>query len=419
MDLPFLLALKVAASASIGLLIGLERQWAHKEAGIRSFVIASLLGTLAWLISPAFAVVEVGMIGVIIVLVNVYSLRNNQPLEITTSLALVVTNALGVLVGNGFFFLAFACAIVVTALLSWKTELVAFTSKLTGAEIRGTLLMAFIAAVVYPLLPDGYIDPWMLINPRSIWFTVIVVSALNFLNYVLLRQFGMKGMRYSAILGGLINSAGVSILLGEQLKDDPDAAETVPPNLLLADCSMIFRNGVLVAIFSWAGGPAASIATLLVLGPMMVIAALLALLSLLRVAKKNQLSSHPLPLRSPLDLRSVFLFSVLFFSLTVLSGVGQRFFGAVGFLVVVVIGALASAASSAVLVGMQVHRHLIPPGVAAMALFLASVVGLVENVIIVYTVTRNRALGLRLSLLTLPILLAGGLALAVVLVFGW
>ena len=54
-----------------------------------------------------------------------------------------------------------------------------------------------------------------------------------------------------------------------------------------------------------------------------------------------------------------------------------------------------------------------------MAIFLASGVGLVENVVIVYTVTRNRALSLRLSLLTLPILLAGGLALAVVLVFGW
>ena len=251
MEPPFLLAVKVAASAGIGLLIGLEREWAHKEAGIRSFAIASLLGTLAWLVSPTLAVMEVAMIGVVIVLVNVYSLRNNQPLEITTSLALVVTNILGVLVGGGFFFLAFACAIVVTALLSWKTELVAFTNKLTVAEIRGTLLMAFIAAVVYPLLPEGYIDPWRLINPRSIWFTVIVVSALNFLNYVLLQQFGMKGMRYSAILGGLVNSAAVSILLGEQLKDDPDAAKTLPSNLLLADCSMLFRNGVLVAIFSW------------------------------------------------------------------------------------------------------------------------------------------------------------------------
>jgi uncharacterized membrane protein (DUF4010 family) len=419
MELPVLLAVKVAASAGIGLLIGLERQWAHKEAGIRSFAIASLLGTLAWLVSPTLAVMEVAIIGVIVVLVNVYSLRNNEPLEITTSLALVATNILGILVGGGFFFLAFACAIVVTALLSWKTELVSFTSKLTVAEIRGTLLMAFIAAVVYPLLPEGYIDPWKLINPRSIWFTVVVVSALNFLNYVLLRQFGMKGMRYSAILGGLVNSAAVSILLGEQLKSDPDAAQTLPANLLLADCSMLFRNGALVAIFSWPAGPAASIATLLVLGPMMVVAALLALVSILRAAKKKQPSSHPLPLTSPLDLRSVLRFSVLFFSLTVLSGLGQRLFGAVGFLIVVVVGALASAASSAVLLGVQVQRHLLSPGTAAMAIFLASGVGLLENVVIVYTVTRNRTLNLRLSLLTLPILLAGGLALAVVLVFGW
>jgi uncharacterized membrane protein (DUF4010 family) len=419
MDPRFLLAEKVAASAGIGLLIGLEREWAHKDVGVRSFTIAALLGTLAWLVSPTFALVEVGVVGVIIVLVNVYSLWNKHPLEITTSLALAGTNVLGVLIGNGFFFLAFACAIVVAALLSWKTELVTFTSKLTVAEIRGTLLMAFISAIIYPLLPQGYIDPWRLVNPRSIWFTVIVVSALSFLNYVLLRQYGMKGMRYSAILGGLVNSAAVSILLGQQLKGNPEAAETVPSNFLLADLAMILRNGALVAIFSWAAGPEASIATLLVLGPMMLISALLALFSLLRAAKKNQQTSQPFPLRSPLDLRSVLRFGVLFFSLTVLSGVGELFFGAVGFLLVVVVGALASAASSAVLVGTHVSGHLIAPGTAVMALFFASVVGLVENVVIVYTVTRNRAIGVHLSLLTLPIILAGGLALALTLLFGW
>ncbi|GAC1636020.1 MAG: hypothetical protein NVS4B7_21920 [Ktedonobacteraceae bacterium] len=340
-------------------------------------------------------------------------------MEITTSLAFAATNVLGILIGGGLFFLAFTCAIVVTALLSWKTELITFTSKLTVPEIRGTLLMAFISAVVYPVLPPGYIDPWRLINPRSIWFTVIVVSALSFLNYVLLRQYGMKGMRYSAILGGLVNSAAVSILLGQQLKGDPEAAATVPSNFLLADLAMIFRNGALVAIFSWAAGPAASIATLIVLGPMMVITAILALLSLLRSARKNQQSSHPIPLRSPLDLRSVLRFGVLFFLLTVLSGLGELFFGAIGFLIVVVVGALASAASSAVLVGTHVLRHLISPGSAALAIFFASVVGLVENVVIVYTVTRNRTVGLRLSLLTLPIILTGSLALALALFFGW
>ncbi|HEV2661171.1 MAG TPA: DUF4010 domain-containing protein [Ktedonobacteraceae bacterium] len=416
---PFLLAEKVAASAAIGLLIGLEREWAHKDVGVRSFALATLLGTLAWLLSPTFAVVEVGVVSIIIVLVNVYALQNHQPLEVTTSLALATTNVLGVLVGSGSFFLAFACAVVVTALLSWKTELVTFTSKLSVTEIRGGLLMAFISAVIYPLLPKGTIDPWHLINPRSIWFTVIVVSALSFLNYVLLRLYGAKGMRYSAILGGLVNSAAVSLLLGQQLRGDPDALEEVAANFLLADLSMIFRNGALVAIFSWAAGPEAAIAMLLVLGPMMVVVAILAFVSLLRSGKKNQPSSRPLPLRSPLDLRSVLRFAVLFFSLTILSGIGELLFGAVGFLLVVVVGALASAASSAVLVGTHVLQHSITPGAAALAIFFASLVGLMENVLIVTTVTHNRAAGIRLLLLTLPIVLIGGIALGLNLFLGW
>jgi uncharacterized membrane protein (DUF4010 family) len=415
----FLLAEKVVASAAIGLLIGLEREWAHKDVGVRSFTLAALLGTLAWLLSPSFAAIEVGVVIIIIVLVNVHALLHHQPLEVTTSLALAATNVLGVLIGNGLFFLAFACAIVVTALLSWKTELVTFTSRLTVTEIRGGLLMAFISAVIYPLLPRGTVDPWHLINLRSIWFTVIVVSALSFLNYVLLRLYGAKGMRYSAILGGLVNSAAVSILLGQQLKGDPNALDEVAANFMLADLSMIFRNGALVAIFSWAAGPEATVAVLLVLGPMIVVAAILSFISLLRSGKKNQAASRPLPLRSPLDLRSVLRFAILFFSLTILSGVGELLFGAIGFLLVVVVGALASAASSAVLVGTHVLQHQIPAGTAALAIFFASLVGLIENVVILATVTHNRPAAIRLFLLTLPMVLVGGAALALNLLLGW
>lgn len=42
MEPHFLLAEKIAASAGIGLLIGLERGWAHKDVGVRSFAIAAL-----------------------------------------------------------------------------------------------------------------------------------------------------------------------------------------------------------------------------------------------------------------------------------------------------------------------------------------------------------------------------------------
>jgi uncharacterized membrane protein YhiD involved in acid resistance len=98
MDTSLLLVEKVATSTAFGLLIGLEREWAHKEPGVRSFTIATLLGTLAWIVSPALAFVEVSAVLVVIILVNVYSLAQDQPLQITTSLALAATNVLGILV---------------------------------------------------------------------------------------------------------------------------------------------------------------------------------------------------------------------------------------------------------------------------------------------------------------------------------
>jgi len=419
MDVSYLiLGEKVAASAGIGLLIGLQREWSHKDAGVRSFTIVALLGMVAWLVNPILAYIEVGIVLAVIALINIHFIMEDQPLEVTTAISFALTNVLGMLVGGGSFFLAFACAIVVTALLSWKTELVAFTSKLSVVEIRGTLLMCFIVAVVYPLLPDGYIDPWHIVNPRSIWLTVIIVSALNFVNYILLRQLGMKGIRYAAILGGLVNSAATSALLGEELKNSPEFAVAATPDLLLADLAMIVRNGVLVAIFSLAVGPQASLAVLVVLGPMALVAALIAIFMLLRSRTKAQPPSQKSSLKSPLALSSVVNFSLLFLSLTVISGLAQRFFGAIGFLAVIVFGSLASAASSSVLVGTQVSHHLIAPTPASIAIYLASLVGLIENVVIFYVVARNRHLCIQLALLTIPMVVVGGLAAGTLLWLG-
>jgi uncharacterized membrane protein (DUF4010 family) len=326
MDVPLLLAEKVVVSAGIGLMIGLEREWAHKEAGTRSFSFAALLGTLAWLVAPTLAFIEVGVVLVLIVLVNAYALHKYLPLQVTTSFALAATNVLGILVGSGAFFLPFTSAIVLTAILSWKTELVTFTSKLTEAEIRSALLLAFITAVIYPQLPDRFIDPWNLVNPRSIWLTVLLVSGINFVNYILLRQLGARGMRYSAILGGLVNSAAIAALLGQELKQDPDTAPTIPANFLLDDLAMIFRNAALVVIFSWSTGLQESFPTLIVLVPMMLVAGISALLVFLRSHTKPQQAPHRAPLISPLSLRYVLSFGFLFLSLTVLSGLGQRFF---------------------------------------------------------------------------------------------
>src|SRR5689334_5923617 len=106
MEIHIFLISQVLASTGIGLLIGLEREWSHKEIGIRSFALSSLLGTIAWLVSPLLAVVQISILLVIVVIANAYTLWKTQAPQITTSLALTVTNFLGILIGTGNFFLA-------------------------------------------------------------------------------------------------------------------------------------------------------------------------------------------------------------------------------------------------------------------------------------------------------------------------
>jgi uncharacterized membrane protein (DUF4010 family) len=311
-------------------------------------------------------------------------------------------------------------------LLAWKTELVTFSTKLTVAEIRGTLLLGFIMAVVYPLLPDRFIDPWKVLNPRSVWLTVMIVSGISFVNYVLLRQFGTRGIRYSAILGGLVNSAATVGLLGQEVRDDPATVAAAPTYVVLSDLAMILRNCALVVIFSFPQGFQASISTVIVLVPMMLAAGIVALFATLGSRRSKQKAPQQLEqeapqkrrLKSPLELRSVLGFGMLFLSLTVISEVAKRLFGTIGFLVIVVIGALASAASSSVLVGQQLSRGQIAGEAAAIAMFLATLVGLLENTAIFWFVTRKPGPVLRLLLLTTPIVLVGILAVVLVTIFG-
>jgi hypothetical protein len=61
---PSEIALKIAIALGVGLLVGFEREWAHKEVGVRTFSLTALLGTLAALESGQFTVV--GLVGVVV-----------------------------------------------------------------------------------------------------------------------------------------------------------------------------------------------------------------------------------------------------------------------------------------------------------------------------------------------------------------
>lgn len=249
------IALKIAVTVGIGMLIGMERKWSHKEAGVRTFSIVALLGTLSATIS--FDIVVASMVGVFLLVtaMNIRSMRKDEALEITTSAALMVNYILGVLIGLGHIFTPVAGAMVMTLLLALKTEFNRFTGGLQLQEIRSAILLGLIGFVIYPLIPNRYIDPWDLFNPHDAWLSVIAISGIAFANYVCLKVFHAGGLYWSAIFGGLVNSSATMAELSTRAQAS-GLAPRIPMLSLLTTIAMFARNLLLIIFFSPASLPA-------------------------------------------------------------------------------------------------------------------------------------------------------------------
>ncbi len=152
--IPLDVATKLALSLGVGLFAGFEREWSRKDVGVRTFALTALLGTLSSLVSVQFSLACLGAVALVIGLVNGRALLLRQNLEITTSVSLLIDFVLGVLIGLGHVFTPIASALLLTLILSLKSELSSFAGGLRPEEIRSAVLLGLIGFVIYPLLPD-------------------------------------------------------------------------------------------------------------------------------------------------------------------------------------------------------------------------------------------------------------------------
>ncbi len=243
-------AAKLAVSLGIGLLVGIEREWSNKDLGARTFALIALLGALAVLFAPFLVLVALAGVFLIIAFANIRSLMVDKTLEATTSAALLVVFVLGALVGQGHLFTPVAAAIVVTMLLSWKMELRRFAGGLQIAEIHSPVLLGLLGLVVYPILPNQFVDKWDLINPRQAWLTVIVIAGIGFINYVLLKIYGTRGLYLSGFLGGSVNSSAAALELAKPRSAGTTSSGVAVAALLLTIVAMFVRNLIILALLA-------------------------------------------------------------------------------------------------------------------------------------------------------------------------
>ena len=316
------------------------------------------------------------MVLILIVFANLRGLQAAQKLEATTSIALAIIFLLGVLVGQGHLFTPVACSILVAMLLALKPQLRAFAGGLSQQEVRSALLLALLGFVIWPLLPNQFVDPWQMLQPRQDWITVVVIACLGFLNYVLLRVYGSKGIYLTAIMGGLVNSTATVAELISTLSG-ADLIELTVPVVLLTSVSMFARNLIILAIFA----PESVRTAALPLTSMGLVAGYWIYRDRLKAAKVQR--DTPLSLGSPVSLKKVSAFALLFLALQIIATLGQRLIGNAGFQMVSVLGGLFSSASTTAAAANLAMHGKVTAAQAGMAVVLTSIASALVNLPIV------------------------------------
>lgn len=401
---PALTALKLGVALAIGLLIGFERQWSHKDFGVRTFSLAALLGGLTAMMP--LPVLITGMVGILILaaLLNLRDILASQSVEGTTSAALIVTFVLGALCGGGHIFTATSCAIVTTWLLSLKPQFRAFAGGVKPEEIRSALMLGLFGFVIWPLLPNRYIDPWELLQPREAWVTILVVACIGFVNYILLRVYGKRGVALTAVLGGMVNSTAATAEFAGTLPASGLLSQTVVA-VLLTSVAMFARNLLLLAIFAREAVPYA-------IAPMVTMTAIAGFFVWRRHRPRDEEREMDLNLTSPVSFAKVFRLGGLFILIQVIGTAATRWLGNAGLLAVSMIGGTVSSASTTAAAANLAAHGKTTALQAGMATVVTSIVSTAVNLPILYRHTEAKPIIGEITLAT-ALQIAGGITVMI------
>jgi len=311
---PGVALLRLLVAGLLGGLIGMERERAAHAggeemfAGVRTFPLFALLGASLTVVTGEMGpAVVAGFLSVAALAVAAYwRTSSKERAGVTTESAALATYWIGAIAGAGALVLAAAIGITIAVLLAAKERLESLPQAMSREELRATLTLAVLAAVILPLLPDRGYGPGGVWNPRRIWIVVVLVCGLSFAAFLAVRFWGAhKGVYLTGILGGLASSTALTVSLAAQSRAASGGGAALAVGAGLASTVMLVRVAVLTAV----AGPS----LLPRLGPFLGAAAAGAILALAILSRRTRTATaKETGLSNPFQLREAIRFGLVF-----------------------------------------------------------------------------------------------------------
>lgn len=302
----------LAIAAGLGLLVGLQKERAESPlAGLRTFALVSLAGAVAallaepttpWVVVGGLLAVAAMMVTGNLVLVHSGSDDPGQ----TTEVAVILTYLMGALVVVGSREVAIVLGGSMAMLLHLREELHKWVDRLSDRDVRAIMQFVVISLVILPVLPDQTYGPYDVINPRQVWWMVVLIVGLNLAGYAAFRAFGARaGTALAGVLGGVISSTATTISYARQTATD-QGRDAVAVLIVWIASGVVFVR-VMLEI-----GAVAPQFLPIAAGPLAVMLIVFMALAAFRWRSGGDPGDSPLEPGNPSELKPAILFGVLY-----------------------------------------------------------------------------------------------------------
>lgn len=257
------LFLRFGSAIMIGVLIGLQREYAYGPkqnnglfAGARTYGLMALFGASGALLADIMAttwvfIAVVVLLGVMVVVAYFITASERDEIGLTSEVAALLTILIGGICYYHSIEFAAALGVATTVLLAVKWEFKKLITIITREDVYATLQFAVITAIILPVLPNRTFGPPPLnvLNPYQVWEMVVFISGINFLGYILIKIVGPKrGLGISGVLGGLASSTATTMSFSQRSKTQQGLAKPFAMAIITGWVIMFVRIIVEVAV---------------------------------------------------------------------------------------------------------------------------------------------------------------------------